>query len=793
MKKRFIYLAVIAFISTLFFSCDDDKDVFESIFGDKVPKVESQGIVSGDYGTLDEQNIGTSEPTISSGDYKDKIILNWEKIEGASFVAIYRIEADIAREGQSIESINYPAEPKPVKIAEIAGDSTTYEDKTPANGAVYYYAIKGISEDKKTEGSPSYFYAGFALATPDNVFAENKESKKKIGISWSEVPGASSYKVFRCEGSADGEYDILDSTLVNYFEDHANRNNPPKVGIQYFYKVQAVISKKTPVLSELSTASNGGEIVSEYACDPPATVSASRATSADSVELMWDNVDGASKYIIYRAENIDDVFQPLGESSEITYSDTTITPGTHYLYTIAAVNSAGMEGTKSLLTKQETADPDNCYYSSEGYALGIPSNTSCTFLSNGSISKIFISWNSVENAEKYKIIFNNGSEDAELISDLTETVYSAEVGTEYADYTFKISAFNVIDESNELESQSTEALTPGNGIPENVAGSDKQFDTLADGKIRSKNIISWDAKSGISYKILRKLPDQNDFAEIASGITSSPYNDTNFPARSYDFYHNLIPSIEQQSGETPINALRRGLSAEYKVLAVYDAENNIVAESAVTTALRMPTYMELFYIMQFTEDCATNKLTNQNDYTSLSPDSESDPGFISGKIDFSVSVEFSGGTHGDVLFEFSNYSDWPGLILNNSYHSMQYVGASDPPGGTNNKLERDTMKLTGLFTISRNCNFILTSGNSVYSGTVKINVSGVGAHTFTIENIDDPNNFYKDYDGTDRCPGGRNASGASGQTKNYDNGTLSKFAVFEQRGNNLGGMTERIP
>jgi fibronectin type 3 domain-containing protein len=64
----------------------------------------------------------------------------------------------------------------------------------------------------------------------------------------------------------------------------------------------------------------------------------------NSLDLTWDAVAGASGYRVYRSDDGGDTFFQVGDDIEdgiTTYSDTTLTPGTIYWYSVSTFDEIG--------------------------------------------------------------------------------------------------------------------------------------------------------------------------------------------------------------------------------------------------------------------------------------------------------------------------------------------------------------------------------------------------------------------------------------------------------------------
>lgn len=87
---------------------------------------------------------------------------------------------------------------------------------------------------------------------------------------------------------------------------------------------------------------------------PPPVLSAptglhTTATTASSVSLSWSSVSGASSYVVYRGG------ARVGSASGTSYTDSGLSAGTSYSYTVAAADSSGAAGPASAAVTATTA------------------------------------------------------------------------------------------------------------------------------------------------------------------------------------------------------------------------------------------------------------------------------------------------------------------------------------------------------------------------------------------------------------------------------------------------------
>ncbi|ARF81369.1 PHB depolymerase family esterase [Kitasatospora aureofaciens] len=86
-------------------------------------------------------------------------------------------------------------------------------------------------------------------------------------------------------------------------------------------------------------------------------------TTADSVSLSWNPVGGAASYEVYRGGTR----AGTGAVTGTTYTDTGLTAGTPYDYTVAAVDSSGTVGARSAAVRATTSGRAPACYTTDNY------------------------------------------------------------------------------------------------------------------------------------------------------------------------------------------------------------------------------------------------------------------------------------------------------------------------------------------------------------------------------------------------------------------------------------------
>lgn len=151
----------------------------------------------------------------------DSIALSWSPVEGATTYKVFRAES---------EKGPY------TWIADVPSLSHSDRVGEENQGKWYWYTVRACNAAGcGRESSPARGYAG-RPPKPENIQASKGDYPNKIVIKWEEIPGATSYQLFRdpsprpdCQGLCS-----LTETDTSYYEDVQVR-----VGIRYRYAVRA--------------------------------------------------------------------------------------------------------------------------------------------------------------------------------------------------------------------------------------------------------------------------------------------------------------------------------------------------------------------------------------------------------------------------------------------------------------------------------------------------------------------------------------------------------------------------
>ena len=222
-------------------------------------------------------------------------------------------------------------------------------------------------------------------------------------ISWDPVPRASVYRVYY-KGSKGWtrlidteETSVLDTDVVS--------------GTRYTYTVRCLSPDKTRFVSSYDL---DGESAVYYTA-PTLTLS----NAADGVKLSWNVVSGAAKYRLYYKGSKG--WTKLADTASTSYTDTDVSSGTRYTYTIRCMDSSNNHIS---------------WYYADGFS--ITYIAAPTFSVSNAADGVKISWPAVKGAAKYRVFYKNSKGNWARLADTAETsVIDTDVSSNHT-YTYTV-------------------------------------------------------------------------------------------------------------------------------------------------------------------------------------------------------------------------------------------------------------------------------------------------------------------------------------------------------------------
>jgi hypothetical protein len=331
-----------------------------------------------------------STPNIS----ESTIALSWQPVNAANSYEIWRSIANAS---------GADATPQLVKRSE----QTSFTDSGLMPGTNYVYSLKscmgnacsgGFEIKVKTLAKP--------LALPARATAPTllKAEDKQISFSWANVSGASAYRLQRNDGWEIANGAQLTQTTYT--------DTGLMAATSYIYRVQACNSSGCSEWSEAFTTKTTA-LPTPPATPPSTPVPAVPAlpsavvAGADSVNISWTAVNGASRYVLMR-NNL-----AIGGNTltAVRFLDSGLSAAVSYSYTVQACNNSGCSAASgAAIVKINTANKiilnvsgldtslnGNVALTMDGYENGKWVRRTETISSNGSVT----SSTTVETGQQY--------------------------------------------------------------------------------------------------------------------------------------------------------------------------------------------------------------------------------------------------------------------------------------------------------------------------------------------------------------------------------------------------------
>lgn len=165
----------------------------------------------------------------------NRLTVSWSRVPDVDGYVVYR---GLTEDGEY--------EP----VSESGADSTSWTDETVEAGTQYYYKISAYKTIKgtRTDSELSKPQSQWTAPQAPGDLALTQDGKGAVSLNWSAVPSATSYRIYRAEGTS-GKYTKIESntTLCRYTD--AGRI----MGKTYTYYVEAVngtlVGEKSKALS----------------------------------------------------------------------------------------------------------------------------------------------------------------------------------------------------------------------------------------------------------------------------------------------------------------------------------------------------------------------------------------------------------------------------------------------------------------------------------------------------------------------------------------------------------------
>jgi fibronectin type 3 domain-containing protein len=281
------------------------------------------------------------------------------------------------------------------QVAAPAG--TSYTDTGLTNGTTYSYTVVAVSASSSSTASAPVTATPAAAAPGAPTGLSGQAGDTAATLTWTAVSGATSYKVYR--GG------VLKATVTSPSYSDTGLTN----GTTYSYYVTAV---KSGVESAASTTVT----VTPVAVTPGVPSGVVAAPGNAQVTVSWTASANAQSYKVYRNGTL------VGSPATTSFTDTGLTNGTTYSYTVVAVNGSASSAASAAVTGTPMAP-----------APAAPTGLSAT----AGNTQVALSWTAPANATSYQV-YRNGA----LIASPTATSYTDTGLTNSTTYSYYVKAVN---------------------------------------------------------------------------------------------------------------------------------------------------------------------------------------------------------------------------------------------------------------------------------------------------------------------------------------------------------------
>jgi FtsP/CotA-like multicopper oxidase with cupredoxin domain len=285
------------------------------------------------------------------------------------------------------------------KVAAVLANNTAYTDTTADPNTSYSYRVDAFNEATAADKlDPQSIYNGgtpsntvnvalipagqLAPLAPSNLIV-TQSGPQQASLTWKD--NATNETGYNVERSSDGTNFTVIATLGPDSVNYSDNNLAPGT---YYYRVNALIGT-TP-----SDYSNTVNITfAPVAPAAPTNLSAS-LQNGPAVNLTWkDNAINETGYVVERSADGGVTYSAVGtlHANAVSYSDTTVAPGSRYTYRVKAVNGtaySGYSNTVQISTPAIPAAPTSL----QGYALnGRTTDTALLFWrSSGTVTSFVV-------------------------------------------------------------------------------------------------------------------------------------------------------------------------------------------------------------------------------------------------------------------------------------------------------------------------------------------------------------------------------------------------------------------
>jgi hypothetical protein len=251
----------------------------------------------------------------------------------------------LAESYQVLMSVSRDGQYEPVHLSKIAYDGASAAVTGLTMSRTYWFKVIALNAEGPSDPSVAISVNTSAVATsppaaaPANVRISTVvlPAYNEVTLEWEQVPGAEYYQIY-ASTAEDGTYTAAGDRIRPIYSSGAAAGLEGNTA--YWFKVAAGNSAGEGPLSGPAVAG----ATSSSPLPLPLTPADFRviATSSDSVELQWQNVDDVTGYKIYWSGSVTGIFLPRDENiTTPTTAITGLTANHEYYFKVVSVNPTG--------------------------------------------------------------------------------------------------------------------------------------------------------------------------------------------------------------------------------------------------------------------------------------------------------------------------------------------------------------------------------------------------------------------------------------------------------------------
>ncbi|MGD8782611.1 MAG: RHS repeat-associated core domain-containing protein, partial [Ignavibacteria bacterium] len=205
--------------------------------------------------------------------------------------------------------------------------NSEYEDVEP--GTTYYYKVSAYNSYGESE--PAGPISGTTLVIPyptPSITSITTLSIGSIKITWSDINEEDRYNITRATNLED-YFAAIGSTGADVTE-YTDTSAAPNT--KYYYKIIASNANGHSPYSEPDSSVTFSGIPQSFIVE---------IVSYSSIDLLWDSIEGALGYNVYRSDTETGTYSLIGTNTKNEYEDIDLPYGTTYYYKVSSYTSGG--------------------------------------------------------------------------------------------------------------------------------------------------------------------------------------------------------------------------------------------------------------------------------------------------------------------------------------------------------------------------------------------------------------------------------------------------------------------